>query len=91
MQQTRPAQRVLAVPRHPLPAGRRHRHRDPVLLDDHARYALSVTAHVRVTGPIVATMFAETAAQHCYPASTLTHNGMVYTTSYSGGKGGRSA
>jgi hypothetical protein len=50
-----------------------------------------VTAHVRVTGPIVATMFAETAAQHCYPASTLTDNGMVYTTRYSGGKGGRSA
>jgi len=41
-------------------------------LDDHARYALSVTAHRRVTGPIVATTFADTAAQHGYPASTLT-------------------
>ncbi len=41
-------------------------------LDDHARYALSVTAHVRVTGPIVAATFADTAAQHGYPASTLT-------------------
>jgi transposase InsO family protein len=60
-------------------------------LDDHARYALSVTAHRRVTGPIVATTFADTAAQHGYPASTLTDNGMVYTTRFSGGKGGRNA
>ena len=60
-------------------------------LDDHARYALSVTAHRRVTGPIVAATFADTAHQHGYPASTLTDNGMVYTTRYSGGKGGRNA
>ncbi|HEV8559194.1 MAG TPA: IS481 family transposase [Actinophytocola sp.] len=60
-------------------------------LDDHARYALSVTAHRRVTGPIVADTFAETAAQHGIPASTLTDNAMVYTTRYSGGRGGRNA
>jgi transposase InsO family protein len=60
-------------------------------LDDHARYALSVTAHRRVTGPIVADTFADTAAQHGIPASTLTDNGMVYTTRFSGGKGGRNA
>ena len=60
-------------------------------LDDHARYALSVTAHRRVTGPIVADTFTDTAAQHGYPASTLTDNAMVYTTRYSGGKGGRNA
>ncbi len=60
-------------------------------LDDHARYALSVTAHRRVTGPIVAATFADTAAHHGYPASTLTDNGMVYTTRFSGGKGGRNA
>ena len=60
-------------------------------LDDHARYALSVTAQARVTGPIVAATFAETAAQHGIPASTLTDNAMVYTTRYSGGKGGRNA
>jgi transposase InsO family protein len=60
-------------------------------LDDHARYALSVTAHVRVTGPIVADTFTDTAAQHGIPASTLTDNAMVYTTRYSGGKGGRNA
>jgi transposase InsO family protein len=60
-------------------------------IDDHACYALSVTAHRRVTGPIVAASFRETAAQHGIPASTLTDNAMVYTTRYSGGKGGRNA
>ena len=50
-----------------------------------------MTAHRRVTGPIVAATFADTAAQHGYPASTLTDNGMVYTTRFSGGKGGRNA
>ncbi|WP_433160555.1 DDE-type integrase/transposase/recombinase [Kribbella sp. CA-247076] len=58
-------------------------------LDDHSRYALSVTAHVRVTGAIVVASFRETVAQYGIPASTLTDNGMVYTTRLSGGKGGR--
>jgi transposase InsO family protein len=60
-------------------------------LDDHSRYALLVTAHRRVTGPIVAASFRETTAQHGIPGSTLTDNGMVYTTRYSGGRGGRNA
>jgi transposase InsO family protein len=58
-------------------------------LDDHARYALSVTAHHRVTGPIVASTFRKAYATHGIPASTLTDNGMVFTTRFSGGKGGR--
>ena len=58
-------------------------------LDDHSRYALSVTAHVRITGQIVLGSFRETVARHGIPASTLTDNGMVYTTRLSGGKGGR--
>jgi transposase InsO family protein len=58
-------------------------------LDDHSRYALSVTAHPRITGPIVVTTFRETLTQYGIPASTLTDNGMVYTTRLSGGKGGR--
>jgi transposase InsO family protein len=58
-------------------------------LDDHARYALSVTAHHRVTGPIVLTEFRHACAGHGIPASTLTDNGMVFTTRLSGGKGGR--
>jgi transposase InsO family protein len=58
-------------------------------LDDHARYALSVTAHRRVTGPIVVDAFRHACTQHGLPASTLTDNGMVFTTRYSGGRGGR--
>ena len=49
-------------------------------LDDHSRYALSVTAHHRVTGPIVLARFRQTVAEHGIPASTLTDNGMVFTT-----------
>jgi len=58
-------------------------------LDDHSRYALSVTAHSRITGPIVVASFRETVVQYGIPASTLTDNGMVYTTRLSGGRGGR--
>ncbi|MEZ0358503.1 IS481 family transposase [Mycobacterium sp. SA01] len=58
-------------------------------IDDHSRYALSVTAHPRVTGPIVLDEFRKTYAVHGIPASTLTDNGMVFTTRLSGGKGGR--
>jgi transposase InsO family protein len=60
-------------------------------LDDCSRYALSVTAHHRVTGPIVLTEFRKTSAAHGIPASTLTDNGMVFTTRLAGGKGGRNA
>jgi hypothetical protein len=58
-------------------------------LDDCSRYALSLTAHTRVTGPIVLATFRKTVANHGAPASTLTDNGMVFTTRFSGGKGGR--
>jgi transposase InsO family protein len=58
-------------------------------IDDHARFALSVTAHRRVTGPIVLAEFRKAIAIHGVPASTLTDNGMVFTTRLSGGKGGR--
>jgi transposase InsO family protein len=60
-------------------------------LDDHARYALRVTAHDRVTGAIVLDEFRAAIVQHGVPASTLTDNGMVFTTRLSGGKGGRNA
>src|SRR3954447_17903487 len=39
-------------------------------LDDCSRYALSVTAHRAVTGPIVLTTFRETGATYGFPAST---------------------
>jgi transposase InsO family protein len=58
-------------------------------LDDCSRYALRVSAHHRVTGPIVLTAFRDTVAAYGIPASTLTDNGMVFTTRLSGGKGGR--
>jgi transposase InsO family protein len=58
-------------------------------LDDHSRYALSVTAHRRVTGPIVLAEFRNAYGTHGIPASTLTDNGMVFTTRFAGGKGGR--
>ena len=57
-------------------------------LDDCSRYALSVTAHHRVTGPTVLRTFREAVAEHGIPASTLTDNGMVFTTRLSQGKKG---
>jgi transposase InsO family protein len=54
-------------------------------LDDCSRFALRVTAHVRVTGPIVLAEFRKAVATHGIPASTLTDNGMVFTTRLSGG------
>jgi transposase InsO family protein len=63
-------------------------------LDDCTRYALSVTTHRRVTGPIVVATFRGSLAQHGIPASTLTDNGMVFTVRLAGGRAkehGRSA
>ena len=59
-------------------------------LDDHSRYALHISAHARITAPIVLATFTHTAVQHGYPASTLTDNGMVYTVRFAGGRGGKS-
>ena len=58
-------------------------------IDDHSRYAVSVTAHRRVTGPIVVNAFTTAVETYAIPASTLTDNGMVFTTRLAGGKGGR--
>jgi transposase InsO family protein len=58
-------------------------------LDDHSRYALHVSAHPRITAPIVVATFSQAAGLHGNPASTLTDNGMVYTTRFAGGRGGR--
>ena len=60
-------------------------------LDDHSRYALHVSAHAPVTGPVVLAAFRAAVAAHGTPASTLTDNGMVFTTRLAGGKGGRNA
>jgi transposase InsO family protein len=58
-------------------------------LDDHSRYALHVSAHARITAPIVVATFTRAATEHGYPFSALTDNGTVYTTRFAGGPGGR--
>ena len=60
-------------------------------LDDHSRYLLACTAFRPVTVTAVVATFLSAAAEHGLPASTLTDNGMVYTTRLAGGRGGRNA
>jgi transposase InsO family protein len=62
-------------------------------LDDHSRYVLHLSAHTRVTGPVVTGSFRAAIAEHGAPASTLTDNGTVYTARFAGGggRGGRNA
>ena len=60
-------------------------------LDDHSRKALHLSAHHRVTGHAVLAAFRESCCQHGIPASTLTDNGMVFTTRLAGGRGGLNA
>jgi transposase InsO family protein len=60
-------------------------------VDDCTRYAISVTAQAQVTTPIVVAAFRAAVARHGIPASTLTDNGMVFTTRQAGGRGGRNA
>ena len=55
-------------------------------LDDCTRLALHLSAHPRITTPIVVKTFRETIAHHGIPASTLTDNGMVYTVRLAGHK-----
>lgn len=58
-------------------------------IDDHSRYAISLTAHRRITTPIVLAEFTKATATHGIPHSTLTDNGLVFTTRLAGRKGGR--
>ena len=58
-------------------------------LDDHSRYLLRITAHHRVSGPTVVAAFRAAVAEHGIPAATLTDNGLVFTTRFAGGRGGR--
>ena len=55
-------------------------------LDDHSRYLLSCTAHEPVTGEVVVAVFLDVVAQHGAPASTLTDNGSVHTSRFTGGR-----
>jgi transposase InsO family protein len=58
-------------------------------LDDHSRYAISVTCHRTVTGPVVVAAFRQAVADQGIPASMLSDNGMVFTTRFAGGRAGR--
>ena len=51
-------------------------------LDDHSRYALSCTVHAPVTGDVVVAVFRAAIDVHGIPASTLTDNGLVFTTRF---------
>jgi transposase InsO family protein len=55
-------------------------------LDDHSRYLLSATVHRPVTGEDVVAVFLEIVDKHGPPASTLTDNGSVYTSRFTGGR-----
>ena len=55
-------------------------------LDDHARYLLSITAFVRVTGDDVVATFTSNVNAYGPPSSTLTDNGSVYTSRFTGGR-----
>jgi transposase InsO family protein len=55
-------------------------------LDDHSRYLLSCTAHQPVTGDVVVAALLENVDEYGAPASTLTDNGSVYTSRFTGGR-----
>jgi transposase InsO family protein len=55
-------------------------------LDDHSRFLLSCTVHEPVTGEEVVSVFLAVIEQHGPPASTLTDNGSVYTSRFTGGR-----
>ena len=59
------------------------------ILDDHSRYLLACVAYPTVTGKAVKALFEKTIAAQGIPASVLSDNGLVFTTRFAGGKGGR--
>ena len=57
-------------------------------LDDHSRYLLGCTAFGRVSGDDVVATFTAAGEEHGWPAATLTDNGAVYTSRFTGGRNG---
>jgi transposase InsO family protein len=55
-------------------------------LDDHSRYLLGCTAFRRVDGDDVVATFCAAGEVHGWPAATLTDNGAVYTSRFTGGR-----
>ena len=54
-------------------------------LDDHSRYLLGCTAFERVDGDDVVATFCIAGEAHGWPAATLTDNGAIYTSRFTGG------
>jgi hypothetical protein len=57
-------------------------------LDDHSRFLLGCTAFRRVGGDDVVATFTAAGDAHGWPAATLTDNGSVYTSRFTGGRNG---
>ena len=57
-------------------------------LDDHSRYLLTASVRPRISGEDVVTTFLAAADTHGLPRSTLTDNGSVYTSRFTGGRNG---
>ena len=57
-------------------------------LDDHSRYLLACVAFRRVGGDDVVATFTEAGDVHGWPAATLTDNGAIYTSRFTGGRNG---
>jgi transposase InsO family protein len=55
-------------------------------LDDHSRYLLTAVARPRISGEDVVTTFLAAADAYGLPQSTLTDNGSVYTSRFTGGR-----
>jgi transposase InsO family protein len=55
-------------------------------LDDHSRYLLACSAFSRVAGDDVVATFTAAGDLHGWPAATLTDNGAVYTSRFTGGR-----
>jgi transposase InsO family protein len=55
-------------------------------LDDHSRFLLGCTAFGRVSGDDVVATFTTAGDEHGWPAATLTDNGAVYTSRFTGGR-----
>ena len=55
-------------------------------LDDHSRYLLGCTVFRRVAGDDVVATFTAAGDEHGWPAATLTDNGAVYTSRFTGGR-----
>jgi len=57
-------------------------------LDDHSRYLLGCTAFRRVGGDDVVATCSAAGEEHGWPAATLTDNGAIYTSRFTGGRNG---